>query len=381
MTTQDTNREVSPGTAPQWSVVAHEEGQEPRTLASGLSEAAAKSYAKGFNRADVIEQKTSGKTIRVEAVQLCIDLPETNITNVERRELNNFRGKLADDNHRILADGVTVERYGLDACMYDEADNPKEETRGHIWRLIAEPDYQGYLDRDESLQLFVEILDIDQPVEKAAFKRIYAAAEEMQALARSIETDYVVATGDIGPVPEINLLDDCESRWGPEIVPNVRIKHNPKSYLIDDDGNEIEGSRGHVHSLEFNDSTMNECGGILALVDSIDDRDAPTINEAAAKRLLEASAQLHDAALQLAPHMAEQLSRLMVEITGPDQPRYVVAFKDPRVGFCENHNQRSTDGTTASIIERPNLADVPDMDFDQAKVKPIRPTPSNGPRP
>ena len=286
-----------------------------------------------------------------------------------------------DTSVRVLADGVKVLQYSESSCLEDAAGNDIEETRGHVWRLDVRPDREGYLKRDEDFSLYVDILDRDQPVEKAAFKRIYAAAEELQALARSIETDYVVATGDIGPVPEINLLDDCESRWGPEIVPNVRIKHNPKSYLIDDDGNEIEGSRGHVHSLEFNDSTMNECGGILALVDSIDDRDAPTMNEAAAKRLLEASAQLRDAAFQLAPHLAEQLSRLMVEITGPDQPRYVVAFKDPRVGFCENHNQRSTDGTTACIIERPTLADVPDMDFDQAKVKPIRPTPSNDPRP
>ncbi|WP_144974553.1 hypothetical protein [Bremerella volcania] len=292
-------------------------------------------------------------------------------TNSEKRERKYFGDKELDENHRVLTEGVAIGRYGLDTCMYDEDDNPKEETRGHIWRLVAEPDHDGYLDRDESLELIVDILDIDQPVEKAAFERIYAAAEELKALGRKIELAYIKATGDIGPPPTVgdDLQAKYDAEWGPEIIPNVRIKHNPKSGLIDDDGNKIEGTRGHIHDLEFNDKALDERGGIFTLADYFDDRDAPTVNEAAAKRILEASGQLRDTALELAPRMAEQVSRLMVEITGPDQPRYVVAFKDPRVGFVENHNQRSTDGTTARIIERPTLADVPSLDFNQAKEK------------
>ncbi|MEW4564879.1 hypothetical protein AB1K70_20255 [Bremerella sp. JC770] len=361
-------------------------------------------------------------------------------TNAEKLERKYFGGDL-EHCKQILVDGaVAVASYGPNCCMDDEAGNPKEETRGHVWRLVAEPDYEGYLDRGESLQLFVDILDIDQPVEKAAAKRIREAAAELSALAdkidpiatqpqsrpastetwavvahqagkqprtlisgvsqkvaenyakafnrsddfeqragiRSIRAEAVQLCVDlpeqqqphiVPPVTGFTLLDDYEAKKGPEVVPNVRIQHHPESYRTDDDGNEIEGTRGHLHSLEFNDKATDERGGIFTLSDSIDDRDAATVNEAAANRLLAASDQLRDSAFQLAPHTAEQLSRLMVEITGANQPRYVVGFKDPRVGFCEVHNQRSTDGTTARIIERPTLADVPDTDFNQVREK------------
>lgn len=273
----------------------------------------------------------------------------------------------------ILTDGVKVERYDDQVYLKDDADNDIEETRGHVWRLDVRPDREGQLERDEDFSLYVDILDTDQPVEKAAFQRIYAAAEELKALGRKIELAYIKATGDIGPPPTAgdDLQAKYDAEWGPEIVPNVRIKHDPKSGLIDDDGNKIEGTRGHIRDLEFNDKALDERGGIFTLADYFDDRDAPTVNEAAAKRLLAAAGQLRDTAIELAPRMAEQLSRLMVEITGPDQPRYVVAFKDPRVGFCEQHNQRSSDGTTARIIERPTLADVPDTDFNQVHEKAV----------
>lgn len=286
-------------------------------------------------------------------------------TKVEKQERKYFGGNL--ENHKqILVDGaVAVAPYSPNCCIEDENGNEIEATRGHAWRLAVDPDYEGYLDRDEGFSLFVEITDHEMPIEKAAFQRIYAAAEELQALARKIEVAYIQATGDIEPSPTSgdDLLAKYETESGEEIVPGVRIKHNPKSCLVDENGSEIEGTRGHIHGLEFIDKAIEECGGVFTLADFIDDRDAPTVNEAAAKRLLAASDQLRDAAFQLAPHTPEKLPRLMVEVIGGDAPRHVVEFKDPRVGFCQQHYARSTDGTIARAILHPSPNEVANTDF------------------
>lgn len=304
---------------------------------------------------------------------------DTNVAS-ETTERRHFHNEKMEANKQVLADGVAVAPYSPSARLTDEHGDEIKETEGHAWRLIVEPDRDGYESREEFFSLFLDIADHDKPMKKAAFERIYAAAEQLQNLARKIQVQYVRETGDIGPEPtggeELQAKYDAE--WGPEVVPNVRIKHDPSGRLINDDGSEVEGTRGHIHDLEFNDKALEERGGIFILADYFDDRDAPMINEAAAKRLLAASDQLRDTAFELAPHTADQLPRLMVEIVGGMAPRYVCEFDDPRKAFCQHHNATSGDGSVARILPNPGPEIVPNLSFakktEVAKAKTERVT-------
>lgn len=345
--------------------------------------------------------------------------PLEGIEMMTKTDTNNHGDK------QILSDGVSVIPYSPSVCMDDEAGSEREETRGHVWRLAVDPDYDGYLDRDEGFSLFVEITDHEMPIAKAAYKRIYAAAEELRTLARSIEVEYSLATRDIEPVLESSSSEwfkEYRASWGEAIVPNVHIKHEPEVFDVDEDDNEIPGSRGHSHCLKFDCEELSARGLEFVLLDYIDDRDGD-LKESAARRLWDASDQLRDTAIELspainpgdgdfsvviseagqpdrttlagvsqheaegyakginsvsdltgkrarvvhrdmeAPHTAEQLSRLMVEITGGNAPRYVIEFGDPRKRFCEHHNANSPDGSVARIIENPTSKDQPDISF------------------
>lgn len=165
-----------------------------------------------------------------------------------------------------------------------------------------------------------------------------------------------------------------DERWGPQIVPGLRIHFEPDAYMADENGKEIEGTRGHSHTVIYD---APDCSGIhsdesVSLMLDIDDRDGASVREVAAARIREEAYKLLDLADELCPEVApernweppkpkpeDMLPPLYVEISGDGKETRLVEMTDPRNTFIPSFMEYNPGRTCRALSKAPDSKPTP----------------------